>query len=232
MSIIKEIQKELFEKQDLKYKAFQSKLIPTVDAAKVIGVRTPDLRAIAKKFASHPEIEKFLSTLPHEYYDENQVHAFVLSLIKDYDECVSHIDKFLPFVDNWATCDQMRPKVFSKKQYRKPLLNDVERWINAPTTNVYTVRFGIETLMSFFLDDDFNPKFLKWVSKIRSEEYYLNMMVAWFFATALAKQYEATIPFIEKHRLDIWTHNKTIQKAIESYRITEDQKSNLRTLKI
>ena len=232
MSIIKEIQKELFEKQDLKYKAFQSKLVPTVDAAKVIGVRTPDLRAIAKKFASHPEIEKFLSTLPHEYYDENQVHAFVLSLIKDYDECVSHIDKFLPFVDNWATCDQMRPKVFSKKQYRKPLLNDVERWINAPTTNVYTVRFGIETLMSFFLDDDFNPKFLKWVSKIRSEEYYLNMMVAWFFATALAKQYEATIPFIEKHRLDIWTHNKTIQKAIESYRITEDQKSNLRTLKI
>ena len=232
MSIIKEIQKELFEKQDLKYKAFQSKLIPTVDAAKVIGVRTPDLRAIAKKFASHPEIEKFLSTLPHEYYDENQVHAFVLSLIKDYDECVSHIDKFLPFVDNWATCDQMRPKVFAKKQYRKPLLNDVERWINAPTTNVYTVRFGIETLMSFFLDDDFNPKFLKRVSKIRSEEYYLNMMVAWFFATALAKQYETTIPFIEKHRLDIWTHNKTIQKAIESYRITEDQKSNLRTLKI
>ena len=232
MSIIKEIQKELFEKQDLKYKAFQSKLIPTVDAAKVIGVRTPDLRVIAKKFASHPEIEKFLSTLPHEYYDENQVHAFVLSLIKDYDECVSHIDKFLPFVDNWATCDQMRPKVFAKKQYRKPLLNDVERWINAPTTNVYTVRFGIETLMSFFLDDDFNPKFLKWVSKIRSEEYYLNMMVAWFFATALAKQYETTIPFIEKHRLDIWTHNKTIQKAIESYRITEDQKSNLRTLKI
>lgn len=232
MSIIKEIQKKLFEKQDLKYKAFQSKLIPTVDAAKVIGVRTPDLRAIAKKFANHPEIEKFLSTLPHEYYDENQVHAFILSLIKDYDECVSHIDKFLPFVDNWATCDQMRPKVFAKKQYRKPLLNDVERWINAPTTNVYTVRFGIETLMSFFLDDDFNPKFLKWVSKIRSEEYYLNMMVAWFFATALAKQYETTIPFIEKHRLDIWTHNKTIQKAIESYRITEDQKSNLRTLKI
>ena len=232
MSIIKEIQKELFEKQDLKYKAFQSKLIPTVDAATVIGVRTPDLRAIAKKFASHPEIEKFLSTLPHEYYDENQVHAFILSLIKDYDVCVSHIDKFLPFVDNWATCDQMRPKVFAKKQYRKPLLNDVERWINAPTTNVYTVRFGIETLMSFFLDDDFNPKFLKWVSKIRSEEYYLNMMVAWFFATALAKQYETTIPFIEKHRLDIWTHNKTIQKAIESYRITEDQKSNLRTLKI
>ena len=232
MSIIKEIQKELFEKQDLKYKAFQSKLIPTVDAAKVIGVRTPDLRAIAKKFACHPEIEKFLSTLPHEYYDENQVHAFILSLIKDYDECVSHIDKFLPFVDNWATCDQMRPKVFAKKQYRKPLLNDVERWINAPTTNVYTVRFGIETLMSFFLDDDFNPKFLKWVSKIRSEEYYLNMMVAWFFATALAKQYETTIPFIEKHRLDIWTHNKTIQKAIESYRITEYQKSNLRTLKI
>lgn len=232
MSIVDEIQKELFKKQDLKYRNFQSKLIPTVEADSVVGVRTPDLRAIAKKIASHSDIEKFLSSLPHKYYDENQVHAFVLSLIKDYDDCVSHIDKFLPFVDNWATCDQMRPKVFAKKQYRERLLKDVERWINAPVENVYTVRFGIETLMSFFLDEEFNPKFLKWVSKIRSEEYYLNMMVAWFFATALAKQYEATIPFIEKRKLDAWTHNKTIQKAIESYRITEEQKTYLRTLKI
>lgn len=232
MSIINEIQKELFAKQDLKFKSFHSKLIPTTDAHSIIGVRTPDLRAIAKKFASHPDVEKFLSTLPHKYYDENQVHVFILSLIKDYDDCVNHIDSFLPFVDNWATCDQMRPKVFAKKQYRERLLKDVQRWINAPVEKVYTVRFGIETLMSFFLDDDFEPKFLKWVSKIRSEEYYLNMMVAWFFATALAKQFEATIPFIEKRVLDVWTHNKTIQKAIESYRITDEQKAYLKTLKL
>ena len=149
------------------------------DPKSIIGVRTPDLRTIAKEFAGHPDVEKFLTTLPHKYYDENQIHAFILSLIKDYDDYVSHIDAFLPYVDNWATCDQMRPKVFAKAANRKRLLKDVERWMSAPVTDVYMVRFGIETLMSFFLDDDFDPKFLKWVSKIRSEEYYLNMMVAW-----------------------------------------------------
>ena len=232
MTIINEIQKELFSKQDLKYKSFQGKLIPSIDSRTIIGVRTPDLRTIAKKFASHPDVEKFLTDLPHKYYDENQVHAFILSLIKDYDKCISHIDAFLTFVDNWATCDQMRPKVFAKKLYHKQLLKDAERWINAPIENVYTVRFGIETLMSFFLDEDFDPKFLKWISKIRSEEYYLNMMVAWFFATALAKQYEATLPFIEKQKLAPWTHNKTIQKAIESYRIADEQKIYLKALKL
>ena len=232
MSIVNEIQKALFAKQDLKYKEFQSKLIPTIDADTVIGVRTPDLRTIAKDFAKHPEVEKFLSKLPHKYYDENQVHAFILSLMKDYDDCVSHIDAFLPYVDNWATCDQMRPKVFAKAANREKLLKDARRWIEAPVTKVYTVRFGIETLMSFFLDENFDPKYLKWVSKIRSEEYYLNMMVAWFFATALAKQYEATLPYVEKRVLDAWTHNKTIQKAIESYRITDEQKAYLKTLKL
>ena len=232
MSIINEIQKALFAKQDLKYKEFQSKLIPTIDADTVIGVRTPDLRAIAKDFAKHPEVEKFLTKLPHKYYDENQVHAFILSLMKDYDDCVAHVDAFLPYVDNWATCDQMRPKVFAKAANREMLLKDTRRWIEAPVTKVYTVRFGIETLMSFFLDENFDPKYLKWVSKIRSEEYYLNMMVAWFFATALAKQYEATLPYVEKRVLDAWTHNKTIQKAIESYRITDEQKSYLKTLKL
>ena len=232
MSIINEIQKALFAKQDLKYKEFQSKLMPTIAADSVIGVRTPDLRAIAKDFAKHPDVEKFLTKLPHKYYDENQVHAFILSLMKDYDVCVSHIDAFLPFVDNWATCDQMRPKVFAKAANRETLLKDVQRWIKAPVNKVYTVRFGIEMLMSFFLDDDFDSKYLKWVSKIRSEEYYLNMMVAWYFATALAKQYEATLPYIEKRVLDTWTHNKTIQKAIESYRITDEQKAYLKTLKL
>ncbi len=232
MNVVDEIQKALFEKQDLKFKNFHSKLIPTTDAKSIIGVRTPDLRAIAKTFARHPDIEKFLITLPHKYYDENQIHAFILSLIKDYDECVTHIDAFLPFVDNWATCDQMRPKVFAKAANRTKLLKDVQRWINASVTKVYTVRFGIESLMSFFLEDDFDPKFLKWVAKIRSEEYYLNMMVAWFFATALAKQYESTLPYIEKCVLDPWTHNKTIQKAIESYRIADEQKTYLKTLKL
>lgn len=232
MTIINEIQKALFAKQDLKFKAFHSKLIPMTDAKSIIGVRTPDLRTIAKKFASHPDLEKFLTTLPHKYYDENQVHAFILSLIKDYDDCVAHVDAFLPYVDNWATCDQMRPKAFAKAANRAKLLKDVQRWINAPVMKVYTIRFGIEMLMSFFLDDDFDPKFLNWVAKICSEEYYLNMMVAWFFATALAKQYEATLPFIEKQKLDSWTHNKTIQKAIESYRITDEQKAYLKTLKL
>ena len=232
MNVVDEIQKALFEKQDLKFKNFHSKLIPTTDAKSIIGVRTPDLRAIAKTFARHPDIEKFLTTLPHKYYDENQIHAFILSLIKDYDECVTHIDAFLPFVDNWATCDQMRPKAFAKAANRTKLLKDVQRWINASVTKVYTVRFGIESLMSFFLEDDFDPKFLKWVSKIRSEEYYLNMMIAWFFATALAKQYESTLPYIEKCVLDPWTHNKTIQKAIESYRIADEQKTYLKTLKL
>ena len=232
MSIINEIQKALLAKQDLKYKAFQSKLIPTIDARSIIGVRTPDVRLMAKNFADHPDLEKFLSALPHKYYDENQLQAFILSLIKDYDDCVAHIERFLPFVDNWATCDQMRPKVFAKVSNRARLLKDVERWMKSPVENVYTVRFGIETLMSFFLDDDFDPKFLKWVSKIRSGEYYLNMMVAWFFATALAKQYEATVPFIENRMLDPWTHNRTIQKAVESYRISDAQKEYLKTLKI
>ena len=232
MNVVAEIQKALFAKQDLKYKTFQSKLLPTTNAATVIGVRTPDLRAIAKEYASHPDIEMFLTTLPHKYYDENQVHAFILSMMKDYDECVAFVDAFLPFVDNWATCDQMRPKVFAKAANRAKLLKDVQCWIKSPVEKVYTVRFGIETLMSFFLDDDFDPKYLKWVSKIRSEEYYLNMMVAWFFATALAKQYDATLPFIENRALAPWTHNKTIQKAIESYRITDEQKAYLKTLKL
>ena len=227
MSIINEIQKALFEKQDLKFKAFHSKLIPTTDAKSIIGVRTPDLRAIAKEFANHPDVEKFLTTLPHKYYDENQIHAFILSLIKDYDDCVSHIDAFLPYVDNWATCDQMSPKVF--KKHKGLLLEYVDEWIKSDHT--YVKRFGIGMLMEHFLDEDFKTSYLTKVSKIRSGEYYVNMMTAWYFATALAKQYDATLPYIEKQKLDIWTHNKSIQKAVESYRITPEQKEYLKTLK-
>lgn len=229
MSIVKEIQNALFAKQDLKYQKFHSGLVPTIDPKSIVGVRTPDLRNIAKEFANRPDVDKFLSSLPHKYYDENQVHAFILSVMKNYDECVAQIDRFLPFVDNWATCDQLRPKVFAQKANRERLLKDVEAWLGAG--ELYTVRFSIEMLMTHFLDEDFDPKFLKWVAKIRSEEYYLNMMVAWYFATALAKQWNATIPYIEKKRLADWTHNKAIQKAIESYRITDEQKTYLRTLK-
>lgn len=229
MSIISDIQKALFAKQDLKYQKFHSGLVPTIDPKSIIGVRTPDLRNIAKEFANRPDVDKFLSSLPHKYYDENQVHAFILSGIKDYDECVAQVNRFLPFVDNWATCDQLRPKVFAQKKNHARLLKDAETWLGAG--ELYTVRFGIEMLMTHFLDEDFNPKFLKWVAKIHSEEYYLNMMVAWYFATALAKQWNATIPYIEKKRLADWTHNKAIQKAIESYRITDEQKKYLRTLK-
>lgn len=238
MSIVNEIQKVLFAKQDLKYRKFHCGLVPTIDSKTIIGVRTPDLRAIAKEFANHPQVEKFLSSLPHKYYDENQVHAFILSGIKDYDECVAQVNRFLPFVDNWATCDQLRPKVFAQKKNRRRLLKDIEKWLNCGTDGamcengyLYTARFGIEMLMTHFLDEDFDPRFLKWVAKIRSEEYYLNMMVAWYFATALAKQWNATIPYIEKNRLDDWTHNKSIQKSIESYRINDEQKKYLRTLK-
>lgn len=237
MSIISDIQKALFAKQDLKYQKFHSALVPTIDSKSIVGVRTPDLRIIAKEFANRPDVDKFLSSLPHKYYDENQVHAFILSVMKNYDECVAQINRFLPFVDNWATCDQLRPKAFAQKKNRERLLKDIEKWLAAGNgkkcgpRELYTVRFGIEMLMTYFLDEDFDPKFLKWVAKIRSEEYYLNMMVAWYFATALAKQWNATIPYIEKKRLADWTHNKAIQKAIESYRITDEQKTYLRTLK-
>lgn len=245
MSIVNEIQNALFAKQDLKYQKFHSGLVPTIDSKSIIGVRTPDLRAIAKQFANHPKVETFLKSLPHKYYDENQLHAFILSGIKDYDECVAQVNRFLPFVDNWATCDQLRPKVFAQRANRGRFLKDIECWLDggsesamrendfvvSETSEIYMVRFGIEMLMTYFLDESFNPKFLKRVAKIRSEEYYLNMMVAWYFATALAKQWNATIPYIEKKLLDDWTHNKTIQKAIESYRITDEQKEYLRTLK-
>lgn len=242
--IVEEIRAELFLNQDLKFREFHCKLIPTVPEESVIGIRTPVLRNIAKKYARHPDVEIFLNDVPHRYFDENQLHIYIVSLIKDYDECVAAIDSFLPFVDNWATCDQLRPKVFDKSANRSRLLKDVKRWIDGglfsesgravefyKNNALYTQRFGIEMLMTFFLDDDFEPKFLKWVARIKSDEYYLNMMIAWFLATALAKQYEATLPLIEKGSLGAWTHNKAIQKALESFRISPEQKAYLRSLK-
>ena len=221
------IQKKLFALQDVKYRDFQRKLMPTVSPETVIGVRTPELRKLAKALSKEPEIGAYLKLLPHRYYEENNLHGFLLDGIKDYNEAVSAVDAFLPYVDNWATCDLMSPKVFQK--HLPELLTKIREWISG--THTYTVRFGIGMLMSYYLDEAFTPEFPEWVAGIHSAEYYINMMIAWYFATALAKQWGAALPYIEQQRLDKWTHNKAIQKAIESYRITEEQKAYLRTLK-
>lgn len=216
---------KLFELQDKEYQKLQYKIIPNVD--NIIGVRTPELRKLAKQLIKENNYKSFLKNLPHKYFDENQLHAFIISEIRDYDECIKYISEFLPYIDNWATCDQMSPKIL--KKHKEELIKYIKLWIKSKKT--YTIRFGIGMLMKYFLDENFNKTYLELVSKIISNEYYVNMMIAWFFATALAKQYEETIKYIENKNLDIWVHNKTIQKAIESYRIKESQKEYLRTLK-
>ena len=228
VEITARIQEKLFSLQDIKYRDFQIGLIPGQDVSGAIGVRTPALRALAKELSKDPEIDQFLCDVPHTYFDENQLHAFIISGIRDYDKCMAEVTKFLPYIDNWATCDQMSPKVF--KKHRTELFSHIEKWIDDEHT--YTVRFAIGMLMQHFLDEDFDIKYPEMVAKVRSSEYYINMMIAWYFATALAKQYDEIIPFIEGRRLDVWTHNKTIQKAVESYRISEEKKAYLRTLKI
>ena len=222
-----EIRKELKKLQDKGYREMQVTIIPTLEADSIIGVRTPALRQLAKELAKREDISEFFSDLPHKFFEENQLHAFILSGMKDAESCIRLVDEFLPYVDNWATCDQMSPKVF--KKHKQLLLEYVDKWIRSEHT--YVKRFAIGMLMEHFLDEDFKTSYLTKVSKIRSEEYYVNMMIAWYFATALAKQYEDTLPFIEKQKLDKWTHNKSIQKAVESYRITQEQKEYLKTLK-
>lgn len=226
--IVDDIREDLFANQDVKYRDFQSKLTPTIEANTAIGVRTPVLRKLAKDYSKRQDVDDFLADLPHKYFDENQLHAFILSEIKDFDECMGKLERFLPFVDNWATCDQMSPKCF-KKNHEK-LLPYLNKWIKSDDT--YTVRFAIVTFMAHFLDDDFDEGYLKLVSDIKSDEYYINMAIAWYFATALAKQYDKTIPYIENKTLDVWTHNKAIQKSIESYRVTAEHKEYLKSLKI
>lgn len=226
--IVDEIREGLFANQDVKYRDFQSKLTPTIEANTAIGVRTPVLRKLAKDYSKRQDVDEFLADLPHKYFDENQLHAFILSEIKDFDECIGKLERFLPFVDNWATCDQMSPKCF-KKNHEK-LLPYLNKWIKSD--DIYTVRFAIVTLMAHFLDDDFDEGHLGLVSDIKSDEYYINMAIAWYFATALAKQYDKTIPYIENKTLDVWTHNKAIQKSIESYRVTAEHKEYLKSLKI
>lgn len=222
------IKKRLFDLQDLPYQAFQSKLIPTVDPKTVIGVRTPQLRKLAKELAGSEEAEEFLKELPHTYYEENNLHGFLIESIKDYDTCIRELDIFLPYVDNWATCDMMAPKVF--KKHLPVFMGKIKEWIASGDT--YTVRFAIGMLMKFYLDERFTPEYPELVAAVRSEEYYVKMMIAWYFATALAKQYDAVLPYIQEQRLDVWTHNKAIQKAVESYRITPEQKMYLKGLKV
>ena len=221
-------QELLFQFQDKDYRDFQSKLIPTIPRDTVIGVRTPAIRKLAKEYAKDPESTVFLEQLPHIYYDENILHALLVAEIKDYDTCVKEVEHFLPYVDNWTVCDIFSPKVFRKNKDK--LIEKIREW---PTSgHSYTCRFGIEMLMTHFLDGEFRPEYLEIPATVHSEEYYVNMMIAWFYATALAKQWDDTIGYIEEKRLAPWTHNKTIQKARESYRITSEQKEYLKNLKV
>lgn len=223
-----DIRKELFSFKDEEYKKFSSSLIPTLSPEKVIGIRTPVLRKFARKIKGNDEAKAFLKSLPHKYFEENNLHAFLISEIKDFDECVYETDRFLPFVDNWATSDSFNPKALSKEPEK--LLELAIKWIGSKET--YTIRFGILTLMRCFLDDRFEERFLEIVSDVKSSEYYVNMMIAWYFATALAKQWDSAVPYLIEKRLDEWVHNKTISKACESFRITAEQKQFLKTLKI
>lgn len=217
----------LFELQDKEYALFQSKLTPSVDPELFIGVRVPLCRKLAKEIFRSGEYVEFLNELPHKYYDENMLHALILSEFKDYVACVAEIDKFLPYVDNWAVCDIMSPKCFKKN--KEKLLPFIEKWTTSSLE--YTVRFGLEMLMSHFLDDDFKPEYLTIAASVRSDKYYVNMMIAWFFATALTKQWDSTIGYIEDEKLETWVHNKTIQKARESFRISDERKLYLNNLR-
>ena len=222
------VREKLFALQDPSYRDFQRRLMTTVDPDTVIGVRMPQLRAFAKKFARMPEAEEFLKLLPHDYYEENNVHACLIESMKDFGQAAAALDVFLPYVDNWATCDMMSPGIFRK--HLSELERKIEEWIRSDHT--YTVRFAVGMLMRYYLDDAFSPKYPEMVASVKSEEYYVKMMVAWYFATALAKQRDAVIPYLQNQVLDGWTHNRAIQKAVESRRISAEEKKYLRSLKV
>lgn len=223
-----DLQKKLFELRDDSYRDFHAKLIPNISYERIIGIRTPALRKFASDFARDSKSTDFLNELPHTYYEENNLHAFMIEKIKDFDEAVLRTEQFLPYVDNWATCDAFSPKVFGK--YPEKILAYAGKWIKSDKT--YTVRYGIGVFMRYFLDDHFDKKFMDEIAAVRSDEYYVNMMIAWYFATALAKQYEAALDVLKKRSLSPWTHNKAIQKARESHRITTEQKEYLNSLKV
>lgn len=223
-----EIRRRLFDMQDAEYRLFQCRLMPTAPPEKVIGVRTPALRAFAAELWRSGEAGVFLACLPHAYYEEDNLHAFLIERIRDYDACIAALDAFLPFVDNWATCDSLRPKLLGRNRER--LIREIQRWLDSP--HAYAVRFGLGMLMCWFLDGNFRPEYLELAAGVRSEEYYIRMMIAWFFATALAKQWGAALPYLEGRRLEPWTHNRAIRKAIESLRVPKEHKAVLRGLKI
>lgn len=221
---MEEIQKQLFELQDMAYRDFHSRLMPDIDKETVIGIRVPVLRKYAKSIVETELSEKFIKELPHRYYEENNLHMMLITGIKDYDRCLSEIERFLPYIDNWATCDFPAPKCF--ENHKEELLPVIKRWIASSET--YTIRYGIGMLMRLYLDEDFDPEYVRLVVGVKSDEYYVNMMIAWYMATALAKQWDAVIPYIEDHCMSDWVHRKTIQKAVESYRITDEQKEYLK----
>jgi len=218
------IRKKLLEMGDDNYREFSSSLMPTIDKSRVIGIRIPLLRKYARSLV---DFDGFLDSLPHQYFEENNLHAFLIEREKDFDKCIKMLDAFLPYVDNWATCDSMKPKIL--KSEPEKLLTHIKTWI--ASKEVYRVRYAINLLMSFYLDENFDDSFLGLVSDVKSDEYYINMMRAWYFATALFKQYDKTVVYLENRLLDVWTHNKTIQKAVESYRISDEQKQYLKTLR-
>lgn len=226
--VIQKVQQDLFTMQDLKYRDFHAKLMPTVDKDSVIGVRVPMLRAYAKKFGKAEEAKQFLEILPHQYYEENNLHGLLIDQMKDYELCIEELIRFLPYINNWATCDILSVKAV--KGHLDSYIKNIYQWLESDYT--YTIRFGINMLMRYYLEEEFKIEYPEKVAAIRSEEYYVNMVRAWYFATALAKKYDQVLPFLEEQKMDVWTHNKTIQKAIESYRITLEQKEYLRTLKI
>jgi 3-methyladenine DNA glycosylase AlkD len=225
---MKKVIDKLFLNQDLKYRDFHSSLVPNVIKDRFIGVRTPILRSMAKEMIKDGSYKEFIKDLPHYYYEENTLHSCILSLLNDLDVLIKELDIFLPYIDNWATCDLLRPKAFAKDY--DCILDKVKEWIN--TKDVYCIRFGIVTLLSFYLDDNFNCEINEIVLSVKSSEYYVNMAIAWYFSYALIKQYDVTIYIFEKKLLDKWIHNKSIQKAIESYRISDNIKDYLRSLKI
>ena len=221
------VQNKLLDLRDIKYRDFHASLVPNLDKNSILGVRTPVLRKYAKEFAKTDESKRFINHLPHKYYDENNLHCFIISEIKDFGEALKQVELFLPYVDNWATCDSLSPKAFKKNL--PELFKRIKIWLKSKHT--YTVRFGVEMLMKFYLDEDFNEEYPKLVAKIKSDEYYINMMIAWYFATALAKQAKTIMPYFSEKRLSEWCHNKAIQKCIESYRIPEETKKILRNLR-
>ena len=221
------VKSQLFEMRDLQYKDFHSKLMPTVNPEKIIGIRVPVLRKFAKDFSKTEEAEIFIKNLPHTYYEEDNLHAFLIEQIKDYQSVIDELNRFLPFVDNWATCDGLTPVIFAK--HTDELISEIDVWLKSE--HIYTVRFAVNMLMKFYLDGNFKEEYLQKVADIKSDEYYVKMVQAWYFATALAKQWDSSVKYLCENKLDERVHNKTIQKAVESYRITAEQKEYLKKLK-